>query len=114
MPEEIPRGAIKRNFDKEKPIDIEAAVSKVIKDFIDNEKPDANGTVTCDIIALKASILTVWSSHGYLMRISDRHGQKCWAWIDGDYDLTFPEGLTIEDIGGFEDLTPEESGESDE
>jgi hypothetical protein len=113
-PVELPPGAIKRKPEKEKPIDIEAVVSKVIKDYIDNQNPNGNGTVTRDLIVLKASILTLWKAQGYLMRIHDEHGQKCWAWIEGDYDLAFPDSLTVEDIESFDDLTAEESGERDD
>ena len=91
-PVETPPGVIKRAAKKTTtPADIEATVRRIIKNFINDGNQDANAVVTCDVIALKAQILTLWKAQGYLMRIYDEHGQKCWAWIGGDYDLTAEE-----------------------
>ena len=95
------------------PANLEATVRRVIKGYIDNGHKDANAVVTCDLIALKAQILTLWQAQGYLMRIQDEYGQKCWAWIGDDYDLDFPANLKVQDIENFDDLTAEEGGDND-
>lgn len=92
-------------------VNIEKVVEDVIGDFIKIHKPDGSALVTCDPVVLRTQIISLWQAKGFLMRIKDNTGQKCWAWIGDDYDLDFPTNLIIEDIGGFEDLTTEEGGD---
>lgn len=104
---------------KKKPgrkIDIKGMVEKIIGNFFDEYEPipgelPPSALVTDDIIVLRTQMISTWQVEGFLMRITAKESdQICWAWIRGDYEFEFPDMLTVEDIGDFDDLTPEENG----